>query len=312
MPTPLPLKSLAVFDAVMKHHSFTMAAAELHVTPGAVGQQIQKLEEWLGQPLFVRSIRQIQPTPEAQTYWAAVQPALARIQQASDQLRQLDAHQVWLSMPPTLAAKWFAPRMAAFLQRRPDISLHLSATTDMVDFERDRVDLAVRHFGGQAPGLQAELLYADSAHLYCAPGYAQRLGLHQPDDLSRATLLHTTLLPYWRDWLRRFSSLGDAQIAQLPSLHFDQSMLAIEAARHHQGVVLSSPLLVQQELRDGVLCEPLGLRMAVDKGYYLVSPRHTPLRPAAAALREWLLETAALEREAGADMRLQPETRPGI
>ncbi|SUY71141.1 Gcv operon activator [Comamonas terrigena] len=296
----------------MKHHSFTMAAAELHVTPGAVGQQIQKLEEWLGQPLFVRSIRQIQPTPEAQTYWAAVQPALARIQQASDQLRQLDAHQVWLSMPPTLAAKWFAPRMAAFLQRRPDISLHLSATTDMVDFERDRVDLAVRHFGGQAPGLQTELLYADSAHLYCAPGYAQRLGLHQPDDLSRATLLHTTLLPYWRDWLRRFSSLGDAQIAQLPSLHFDQSMLAIEAARHHQGVVLSSPLLVQQELRDGVLCEPLGLRMAVDKGYYLVSPRHTPLRPAAAALREWLLETAELEREAGADMRLRPETRPGV
>jgi len=312
MPTPPPLKSLAVFDAVMKHHSFTMAAAELHVTPGAVGQQIQKLEEWLGQPLFVRSIRQIQPTPEAQTYWAAVQPALARIQQASDQLRQLDAHQVWLSMPPTLAAKWFAPRMAAFLQRRPDISLHLSATTDMVDFERDRVDLAVRHFGGQAPGLQAELLYADSAHLYCAPGYAQRLGLHQPDDLSRATLLHTTLLPYWRDWLRRFSSLGDAQIAQLPSLHFDQSMLAIEAARHHQGVVLSSPLLVQQELRDGVLCEPLGLRMAVDKGYYLVSPRHTPLRPAAAALREWLLETAALEREAGTDMRLRPESRPGV
>ena len=311
MPTSLPLKSLAVFDAVMKHHSFTMAAAELHVTPGAVGQQIQKLEEWLGQPLFVRSIRQIQPTPEAQTYWAAVQPALARIQQASDQLRQLDAHQVWLSMPPTLAAKWFAPRMAAFLQRRPDISLHLSATTDMVDFERDRVDLAVRHFGGQAPGLQAELLYADSAHLYCAPGYAQRLGLHQPDDLARATLLHTTLLPYWRDWLRRFSSLGDAQITQLPSLHFDQSMLAIEAARHHQGVVLSSPLLVQQELRDGVLCEPLGLRMAVDKGYYLVSPRHTPLRPAAAALRDWLLETAAQEREASADMGLQPESRPG-
>lgn len=306
MNTPLPLKSLAVFDAVMKHHSFTMAAAELHVTPGAVGQQIQKLEEWLGQPLFVRSVRQIQPTPEAQTYWAAVQPALARIQQASDQLRLLPAHQVWLSMPPTLAAKWFAPRMAAFLQRRPDISLHLSATTDMVDFERDRVDLAVRHFSGQAPGLKAELLYADSAHLYCAPGYAQRLGLQQPDDLVRTTLLHTTLLPYWRDWLRRFSSLGDAQIAQLPSLHFDQSMLAIEAARHSQGVVLSSPLLVEQELRDGTLCEPLGLRMAVDKGYYLVAPRHTPLRPAAAALRDWLLETAAQERGSVAAAGLPP------
>lgn len=295
----IPWKSLPVFAAVMKHCSFTMAAAELHVTPGAVGQQIQKLEDWLGQPLFVRSVRQIQPTAEAQAYWASVQPALARIQQASDQLRLQQSHQVWLSMPPTLAAKWFAPRMADFLQQRPDISLHLSATTDMVDFERDRVDLAVRHFGGQAPDLQAELLYADSAHLYCAPCYAQRLGLQHPDDLTRTTLLHTTLLPYWAGWLRRFSSLGDAQIALLPSLHFDQSMLAIEAARHGQGVVLSSPLLVEQELRDGTLCEPLPLRMPVDKGYYLVAPRHTRLRPAAAALRDWLLATAAQERGAG-------------
>jgi DNA-binding transcriptional LysR family regulator len=49
--TPLPIKSLLVFDAVMKHHSLTLAAAELHVTPDAVGQQIQKLEEWLGAPL---------------------------------------------------------------------------------------------------------------------------------------------------------------------------------------------------------------------------------------------------------------------
>ncbi len=72
MPAPLPLKSLSVFDAVMRHKSFTLAAKELHVTPGAVGQQIQKLEEWLGAPLFTRSIRQIVPTADAQTYWAAI------------------------------------------------------------------------------------------------------------------------------------------------------------------------------------------------------------------------------------------------
>ena len=81
MTAPLPLKSLVVFDAAMRHKSFTQAAQELNVTPGAVGQQIQKLEEWLGAPLFVRSIRQVAPTADAQAYWATIQPALSRIQQ---------------------------------------------------------------------------------------------------------------------------------------------------------------------------------------------------------------------------------------
>lgn len=299
MTTPLPLKSLWVFDAAMKHQSFTLAAEELHVTPGAVGQQIQKLETWLGAPLFTRSIRQIQPTADALNYWAAIQPALARIQQASDQLRLSQAHEVWLSMPPTLAAKWFAPRMAAFLQLHPDVSLHLSASTTLMDFDRDRVDLAIRYFDGHDPALQADLLYQDEARLYCAPDYARRLQLQGPDDLVRTTLLHTTLLPYWRAWLQRFSTLSAAQMAAIPSQHFDQSMLAIETARHGQGVVLSGATLTEAELRDGTLCEPFALRLPVSKGYYLVHPRHSPLRPAAAALKAWLLETAARERSRG-------------
>lgn len=53
----LPIKTLLAFDAAMKYSSFTQAAEELHVTPGAVGQQIQKLEEWLGTSLFIRSVR---------------------------------------------------------------------------------------------------------------------------------------------------------------------------------------------------------------------------------------------------------------
>lgn len=290
MTAPLPLKSLVVFDAAMRHKSFTLAAQELHVTPGAVGQQIQKLEEWLGAPLFVRSIRQVQPTADAQTYWAAVQPALARIQQASDQLRLSQSNEVWLSMPPTLAAKWFAPRMAAFLTLHPEVSLHLGATTDLTNFDRDRADLAIRHFDGNDPQLQVDLLYPDEARLYCTPAYASRISLKSPDDLVRATLLNTTILPHWDAWLARFSHLTKTQIARIPMQHFDQSALAIEGARHNQGAVLSSAILVEAELRDGVLVEPFeDMRLPVNKAYYLVHHKQASLRPAARALREWLL-----------------------
>jgi len=292
MSHPFPIKSLLVFDTVMQHGSFVRAAQALHVTPGAVGQQIQKLEDWLHTPLFTRGVRQIRPTADALGYWATVQPALARIQQTSDQLRLGQAQEVWLSMPPTLAAKWFAPRMAGFLTRQPGVSLHLSATTALLDFERERVDLAIRYFDGQDPALQADLLYADEARLYGAPDYIARLGLAAPADLARATLLHTTLLPYWAAWLKAFSPLMTQEISSIPGVHFDQSMLAIETARHGQGVVLSSPILVETELREGTLCEPWPLRLPVQKGYYVVHPVQATLRPAVLALKGWLLEVA--------------------
>jgi LysR family glycine cleavage system transcriptional activator len=288
----VPVKALLAFDAAMKHNSFALAAAELHVTPGAVGQQIHKLEEWLGIPLFVRSTRQVQPTAEARRYWSTIAPALARIQQASDQLRLQQSSEVWLSMPPTLAAKWFAPRMAAFLTRHPGISLHLSATTALVDLERDRIDLAIRHFDGNDPGLHADLLWRDEVHLYCAPAYVRKLGLENPADLARATLLHTTFHPHWKEWLLRFSPLTAREIDAIPSQHFDQGILAIEAARHAQGAALSSAVLTEAEMRDGLLCEPFPYTLPLPKGYYVVHHRQAPLRPATVALRNWLLEAA--------------------
>ena len=281
----------------MKHKSFTMAAKELHVTPGAVGQQIQKLEEWLGTQLFIRSVRQVQPTADAKNYWDVIQPALLRIHQVSDRLRRSQVNDVWLSMPPTLAAKWFAPRMSGFLSRRPDISLHLGATDALTDFERDRVDLAIRYFDGNDLTLQSDLLYRDEARIYCSPAYASKFKLKMPGDLVRATLLHTVLHP-WKPWLQKFSELTAQQIDAIAGQHFDQSMLAIEAARHGQGVVLSSSILTELEIRDGSLYEPFDLPLPTTKAYYVVHHRQSTLRPAAVALKKWLLDMAHAEQSA--------------
>ena len=45
---------LRVFLAAARHLSFTRAGEELHITTGAVSQQIKLLEDWLGQRLFRR------------------------------------------------------------------------------------------------------------------------------------------------------------------------------------------------------------------------------------------------------------------
>lgn len=288
-----PLKSLLVFDAAMRTHSFSVAAAELCVTPGAVGQQIRKLEDWLGVALFVREVRQVVPTEEARAYWQRIQPALAEIADASRKVRDSRSMAVRLSMPPSFAAKWFTTRMAGLLTRYPGLELHLNASVQLVDFERDAVDLAIRYFDGKAPQLDATLLCNDEARVYCTPAYAAGLGLREPDDLQRATLLVTTMQPFWERWLGEFSRLAPAVVAALPRIHFDQGLMAIEAAKQGQGAVISSPLLVAAELAEGVLCEPFGLHLPLANAYYVVHHAKLPLRHAATLVKQWLVEEAA-------------------
>ncbi|TDY27110.1 LysR family transcriptional regulator [Paraburkholderia sp. BL6665CI2N2] len=285
-----PLKALVALEAAMRLGSFTLAAAELSVTPGAVGQQIQKLEEWLGVALFVRQIRHVTPTAEGSAYFARIQPALAEIVLASRRLQERRNKGLRISMPPSFAAKWFAPRMADLLQAHPGIALSLSTSTAMVDFELDAVDLAVRHFDGVDPQLAVQLLCADEARAYCSPAYAKHFRLKRPDNLQSTTLLHNTQHPQWREWLIRFSTLADAQIETIAGIQFDQSLMAIEAAVHAQGVVLTSPILVEAELAGGSLVEPFGKALPLPSGYYLVHPDVRELPQGVIWLKAWMAE----------------------
>lgn len=288
-----PLKALLVFDAVMRTHSFSSAAEELCVTPGAVGQQIQKLEKWLGMPLFIRQVRQVQSTAEARDYWQSIQPALAQIADASNKLRDSRSMAVSLSMPPSYAAKWFTRRMARLLARHPQIELHLKASAVVVDFERESIDLAIRYFDGQSPHLDATLLFKDEAHVYCSPGYAKALCLNIPEDLGRATWLVTAIQPFWRQWFKTFSQLDDSEMTAIPRIHFDQALMAIEAAKLGQGVVMTSPLLTEGELAEGTLIELFkGYYLPLTDGYYVVHHSKLFLRPAGRLVKQWLIDEA--------------------
>lgn len=57
---------LRTFVTIAESGSFTRAAREVFRTPSALSMQIKRLEETLGQPLFVREARQVRLTPEGE------------------------------------------------------------------------------------------------------------------------------------------------------------------------------------------------------------------------------------------------------
>jgi LysR family transcriptional regulator, glycine cleavage system transcriptional activator len=282
-----PLKAIACFDAVMRTGSAKLAAQSLFVTPGAVGQQLRKLEDWLGVPLFVRSVRKLQPTEEALRYWRQIKPALAQIDDTHSSLLGKFAFDVSLSLPPAFASTWFARRMPDLMQRLPDLQLHLNANADAVDFRTDAYDLAVRHFDGEDKTLHSRLLLADEARVFCSPQYRDRLQIHALKDLHRATFIHTTSHANWSRWLAQSGAPSDCKTG---GLRFDQSELAIDAARRGQGLVLTSPWLIEDDLEQGRLVQLFDCVLAVGKGYYVVHGVDKALSAGAKALYEWFFE----------------------
>src|SRR5579859_6418460 len=114
MPRQLPpLNALRSFEAAARHESFTRAAEELHVTQGAVSQQVKALEAQLGIKLFLRERQRLQITPAGRDYLVVIREALDHIGAGTDRLRERRGGNVLtVSTSLDFAAKWLVHRLA--------------------------------------------------------------------------------------------------------------------------------------------------------------------------------------------------------
>ena len=89
MPRRLPsLNAVKAFEAAARSKSFTRAAEELFVTPGAVSQQVKALETELGLKLFNRERQRLVITEAGREYLAVVRDALDQIALGTERLTQ--------------------------------------------------------------------------------------------------------------------------------------------------------------------------------------------------------------------------------
>ena len=298
-----PLNALIAFEASVRFASFKLAAQELHITPGAVSQQVKKLEDWLGYELFNRQVRQLLVTEKGLTYFAQIAPALEQICRASQTLKDHASNCVYLSLTQTLAAKWLSPRLSDFMTQHPEIEVHINASNKPVDFQHEQADLALRHFDGKNTNLEIQLILEDEIRLFCAPNYLAQRHITHVNQIPQASLIVNTLHPCWDEWLDEFTEIKQSERQDISKIHFDQTLLAIDAAKHGQGIVLSNRALVQKELENKELIEPFGHCLANTKNFYLVHPKQAKLSPAAKQLKAWLLDefkqSASFKKERG-------------
>ena len=76
-------RSLRTFLLVLEENSFSRAAERLAVNQSTVSHTINKLRDFLGDPLFVRDGRGIAPTPRALALQAPAEAAIAKLRELS-------------------------------------------------------------------------------------------------------------------------------------------------------------------------------------------------------------------------------------
>lgn len=78
----LDLNLLLVFSALMREGGVTKAANRLYLGPSAVSMALSRLREEVGDPLFVKTNKGMEPTSRAHQLWEDVAPSLAAIEAA--------------------------------------------------------------------------------------------------------------------------------------------------------------------------------------------------------------------------------------
>ncbi len=287
-PRKPPLRALEVFEAAARHGNFTHAGRELGVTQSAVSRQIADLEAMAGVVLFTRRGARLTATPSGLRFAQRLTRALTDVHAAFAELSASEGV-VTLSMLPSVAAKWFAPRLGRFVAAHGDIDLRITASRHLVDFAAEGVDAAIRYGVGPWPGLTARRLAGETVQPVCTPSYLAREKIREPADLFRATLLHGDIAETWTAW---FAAAGCDSPAPLgPRLGDDTAIL--QAALDSQGVALGRSLLVAEDLAAGRLVAPFDSRLRASYAYWFVYPATVSPGAALRRVESWLAEQFA-------------------
>jgi LysR family glycine cleavage system transcriptional activator len=297
-----PLNALRAFEAAARHLNFSRAADELSVTPGAVSQQIQNLEDYVGVALFKRTPKGLLLTDPAQIALPALREAFDRLAEAASMLTAaVDGRRLTVTVPPSFASKWLLPRLGGFETLHPEVDVWVSADIEINDFASGEVDIAIRYGSGRYAGLETIRLMHETVIAVASPDLLKTQPLETPGDLAHHVLLHDgspDADPSCPDWTMWLAARGVKGVDGSRGPRFNQSSLVIEAAVGGRGVALAKRTLAQADLDAGRLVAPLQIATAVDFAYYLVHPKTKGRLPQVKAFIAWITAQAAAHEAA--------------
>ena len=251
------LNDLAVFQKVMAKRSFSAAARALGLPKSSVSRAIARLEADLGNRLFQRNTRTVQPTLVGQALSDRCAGGLAQIDDAiSFAVGMAGAPRGLLRISAGIGfgIQVLGAQLPDFLEQYPDLRIAIDLTSRDVDLVADDVDVAIRMGKLANSSLVATRLGSMRRYLCAAPDYLARHGepasLH---DLAGHSLID---MP-GRDGRRRawpFSRDGETRTIDIdPRLSINDALLIARLVHEGAGIGIISGYVCAPSLATGAL-----------------------------------------------------------
>ena len=267
-----PLRALQAFRYAARELSFKSAAEALNISQAAVSTHIRGLEEFLGLKLFVRLTREVKLTHEGRALSGYVETGFQELERGIALFApNSDPGRLTVATLPSFASRWLVPRIDSFQRAHPEIQLSLQPNLQLVGFQGDGVDLAIRFGNGDYPGLESRLLLEEKLLPVC---HSMLIGNDSvtPESLAKLPWLideSGDLESSWRAFQQELGiEIPDSSI----TLRVTEGTTLVEAVLAGRGIALMRYSLVADLLEAGLLQSPIEISVPAQYQYYLVAP----------------------------------------
>ncbi len=175
----MQLHQLRYFIAICEEGNMSRAAIRLFVAQPSLSEQVRKLEQELGTPLFVRLPRRLVLTPAGETFRVHATRILEEVdlvQSHIDEVSAQSGQEIRVGVLPTLGSRLFPTVIAEFRRTNPGVRIELREENSSLSVkhllsERE-LDVGVLRLDGKLPShLEASFFLREPLVALVGPGH---------------------------------------------------------------------------------------------------------------------------------------------
>lgn len=264
------LNAMRAFESAARHSSFTAAAEELCVSPGAIAQHIKSLEAWAESALFIRNAQGVALTPLGNELLPEFIAAFDQIGNAVQALRtKATPKKIRIVTIPAIAQLWLSAKLGEFRSVAPDISVSVVAVETMPNLLREPFDIALFFDEGSLDENTHEV-FRDRIFPVCDRKIADRL--KNISDLKYEILLQdSTWSDDWAHWLNTVAK--DVKLTPQGPV-YSLFAVALEEAQYGAGVLMAHEARVSAALKIGTLVAPFDQKAILKRRLVMKTTPH--------------------------------------
>ena len=289
---------MKAFTRVVERHSFAQAASDLGLPRSRASEAVQQLERHLGVRLLARTTRKVTLTAEGEDYYRRCLAILSAIDEADAAATQtVPAGPLRIDIHGRFAQRYLLAGLPGFLERHPNIQLHIGEGDRLIDLVAEGVDCAIRVGKPADSGLVGRKLGELAEGTFASPAYLARHGVpNSPDDLQGHQMIGFVSSATRAIMPLEFQTSDGVRMVLLPvSVTVSAAATNASLARLGFGLVQVPRYRVAQDVRTGALVEVLPEHPPTSTPVYLLYVEGRQLTPRVRAFIDWASSTIAAE-----------------